>query len=91
VYQVEAARSRLKRELERIPKSDLARIGTAINALSEEPRPSGAIQLEPDIYRIRVGNYRVIYKVYDERQLVLIGRVVRRSESTYRKISELFD
>lgn len=91
MYRVEAARSRVKRELKRIPKSELTRIGAAVSALGEEPRPSGVVQLESNIYRIRVGEYRVIYKVYDEEERVLIGRVVDRSESTYRRIDNLFD
>lgn len=76
MYRVEVARSRVKRQLKRIPQADLAKIGAAVNALGEEPRPQGAIQLQTDIYRIRISNYRVIYKVYDEKMLILIGRVV---------------
>jgi mRNA interferase RelE/StbE len=84
MYRVEAARTRVKQQLKLIPKANLARIGTAVEALSQDPRPPGSIQLQTNIYRIRVGNYRVIYKVYDDQKLILIGRVVRRSESTYR-------
>lgn len=91
MYRIETVRSRLKRELKRIPQSDLARIGKAVAALQDEPRPSGAVQLQANIYRIRVGDYRVIYKVYDEKQLILIGRVARRGESTYKEINSLFD
>lgn len=42
-------------------------------------------------YRIRVGQYRIIYKVYDQEKIVLVGRVVRRSETTYDRLNELFD
>ncbi len=91
MYRIEAARSRIKRELKRIPEADRARIAEAIAELRDQPRPADAIQLEPDVYRIRVGDYRVIYKVYDEQQLILIGRVVRRGESTYRGIGSLFN
>ncbi len=91
MYRIEAARSRIKRELKRIPEADRARVAEAIAELRDQPRPADAIQLEPDVYRIRVGDYRVIYKVYDEQQLILIGRVVRRGESTYRGIGSLFN
>ncbi len=91
MYRVETARTRVKRQLKRIPKSDLVKIGTAVNTLSIDPRPQKAIQLQTNIYRIRIGNYRIIYKVYDEQKLVLIGRIVRRSESTYREIGTLFE
>jgi len=73
VYRIEAARSRIKRELKGIPG------------------PPDAVQLEPNVYRVRIGNYRVIYKVYDEEQLILVGRVARRGESTYKGIGSLFD
>ena len=63
-YRVETARSRVKKQLRRIPKSELSRIGAAVAALGDNPYPTGAMQLESDIFRIRVGNYRVIYKVY---------------------------
>jgi len=91
VYRIEAARSRIKRDLERMPAADRARIATAVALLSNTPRPAQAIQLEPAVYRIRVGEYRVIYKVYDDKELVLIGRIARRSESTYKGIGNLFE
>jgi mRNA-degrading endonuclease RelE of RelBE toxin-antitoxin system len=36
-------------------------------------------------YRIRVGDYRVIYLVLDDQQVIVVARVARRSETTYRK------
>ena len=89
-YQVDAARSRVRKQLRRIPKSDLERIVRAVQALAENPYPSGVVQLEKDIYRIRVGNYRVIYKVFEDEKLVLIGRIARRNEGTYRSLRDLF-
>ncbi|MFB0537590.1 MAG: type II toxin-antitoxin system RelE/ParE family toxin [Anaerolineae bacterium] len=49
------------------------------------------MQLEPDVYRLRVGDYRVICKVLDEERIILTGRIVRRSESTYRDLRRLFE
>jgi mRNA interferase RelE/StbE len=91
MYKVDTAHNRIRRQLRKIPKQDLDRIGEAISALALEPRSRRAIPLEPDIYRIRVGNYRVIYKVYDQESVVLIGRIARRSESTYDRLHDLFD
>jgi mRNA interferase RelE/StbE len=91
VYRIEAARSRIKRELKRIPETYRTRIAAAVTELRNQPRPPDAIQLEPDVYRIRVGDYRVIYKVYDEDRLVLIGRIARRGEDTYQGMGSLFD
>ena len=91
MYRIEAARSRIKRELKRIPEMNRTRIAAAVAELRNQPRPPDAIQLEPNVYRIRIGDYRIIYKVYDEDQLVLIGRVARRGEDTYKGIGSLFD
>lgn len=91
MYQIESASSRIKRELRRIPPPYRTRIAKAVQALADDPRPPGVVQLEQDVYRLRVGDYRVIYKVLDEEQIILIGRIVRRSESTYRDLRRLFE
>lgn len=58
------------------------RIRDAIEALSKEPRPSGALQLTGGAgeYRIRVGDYRIIYDIEDHRLVILILRVAHRRE-----------
>ena len=89
-YRIDAARSRVRKQLKRIPKSDVVRIAKAVQALADNPLPPGAVQLEKDVYRIRVGNYRVIYKIVEDEKLVLIGRVARRNEGTYRGLRDLF-
>ena len=91
MYRIEAARSRVKRELKRIAEADRVRIVDEITALRMQPRPDGVVQLAPNVYRIRVGDYRVIDKVFDEQELILIGRITRRDEGTYRGIGSLFD
>jgi mRNA interferase RelE/StbE len=91
MYQIESASSRIKRELHRIPPRDRARIAEALQALADDPRPPGIVQLEQHVYWLRVGDYRVIYKVLDEERIILIGRIVRRSESTYRNLRRLFE
>ncbi|MBL7065673.1 MAG: type II toxin-antitoxin system RelE/ParE family toxin [Anaerolineae bacterium] len=90
MYRVESPVTRLKRELRRIPVADRPRIVKAMQSLAKNPRPDGIKQLAPGVYRLRVGRYRVIYKVLDDEQLVLIGRVARRSEATYRGLGRLF-
>ena len=72
---------------ERAPEHDVERIRTAIRSLVEQPRPYGVqkIRGQERVYRIRVGNYRVIYEVYDKENVVLISRVLRRNEGTYRE------
>ncbi|MDJ0899633.1 MAG: type II toxin-antitoxin system RelE/ParE family toxin [Xenococcus sp. MO_188.B8] len=53
-----------------------------IDALATEPRPEGVVKLkgEENLYRIRVGDYRVIYNVQDDRLLVLVVKVGHRGD-----------
>jgi mRNA interferase RelE/StbE len=64
-YRIETVSSRIKRELFRIPPLDRQRIAEAVHTLADNPRPPGVKQLELNVYRLRVGDYRVIYKVFD--------------------------
>jgi mRNA interferase RelE/StbE len=70
----------------RISRQDFERLRTAIRSLAEEPRPNGSMKLKgsEEVYRIRVGNYRILYEVYDSEKLVVISHVLRRNETTYR-------
>ncbi len=71
----------------RLPRQDQARILAVIKALAEYPRPAGCRPVkvaEKGTYRLRVGDYRVVYVVREDEQVVIVARVVRRSESTYR-------
>ena len=90
-YRIETVSSRIKRELLRIPPLDRQRIAEAVQTLADDPRPPGVKQLELSVYRLRVGDYRVIYKVFDDEGVILIGRVARRSENTYRALRRLFE
>jgi mRNA interferase RelE/StbE len=61
------------------------RIRAAIDSLSTDPRPSGVAKLAGrDDYRIRIGDYRVIYAVDDAERLVIIARIAHRRE-VYRR------
>lgn len=56
-----------ERGLVGIPRADQKRIARRIDALAEDPRPDGVRKLQgaEDTYRIRVGDYRVLYEVAD--------------------------
>jgi mRNA interferase RelE/StbE len=83
-------RRRAEKQLDRVPYADHPRIVKAMLALGDDPRPSGCRKLLGDIYRIRVGPYRIIYQVDDEHQEVIVGKVARRREDTYKVIEDLF-
>jgi len=68
----------------------LSRITTAFVKLltiySKIHDPTVSVKIKGDVtaYRIRVGDYRIVYDVYDDKKLVVILQIVRRSESTYK-------
>lgn len=68
--------------LKKIAEPDRVRIGRRIDALAENPRSEGMKKLlgAEDLYRIRVGDYRVIYMIQDDVLLVLVVRVGHRKD-----------
>ena len=61
------------------------RIRSVIDGLAMDPRPTGVVKLAGrDDYRIRVGDYRVVYAVDDDERMVLVARVAHRRE-VYRR------
>lgn len=89
-YRIRFHSRRLQRELDALSQADYRRVILAIQALALEPRPVGAVQLEDSILRIRVGRYRIIYRVDDRERTIDIGGIRRRTERTYRGVRDLF-
>jgi mRNA interferase RelE/StbE len=68
-----------------IPRADVERILSRIEALHDDPRPHGSEKLTaPERYRIRQGNYRIVYSVEDAALIVEVITVGRRQQ-VYRK------
>ena len=82
---------RVQKELDSVNQPDYRRILGALKALAANPRPNGCYKLFDNIYRVRVGNWRIIYLVNDNGETVEVGSVRRRSERTYKNIEELFE
>jgi mRNA interferase RelE/StbE len=80
-YSVEIKPSALA-SLKRLPKGIAARISDKIEVLSKEPRPQGVEKLagEENLYRIRMGDYRVVYQIQDKSWQVLVLRIGHRKE-----------
>jgi mRNA interferase RelE/StbE len=73
-----------ERDLKRLPAPIFHRVIAAIRALAQSPRPLGCRKLQGsghDDYRIRVGDYRVLYEIDDTARLVRIMRVRHRREA----------
>jgi mRNA interferase RelE/StbE len=71
-----------EKQLDRLPSKDRRRVVAALATLSDEPRPPGCAKLEgaDDLWRIRVGQYRVVYTIRDDKLLVLVVRVAHRKD-----------
>jgi mRNA interferase RelE/StbE len=83
-YRILLTRSAAK-ELERVPTRDRQRIVNRIGALANDPRPAGAEKLSgDDKYRIRQGDYRILYEIADAELIVTVVRIGNRRE-VYRR------
>lgn len=83
-YEIRFAAS-AAREFRALPLDIKRRIGIALDGLRQDPRPRGARKLQghDQLYRIRVGHYRVVYSIDDQAALLRITRV-RHRRDTYR-------
>jgi mRNA interferase RelE/StbE len=81
-YRLEWKSSAL-REIRRIDPPMVARLLLAIEGLQTEPFPAGCIKLQGSqrTFRSRVGDYRIIYEVYDSHLVVVIVRVRHRKDA----------
>lgn len=89
MYEIRFLR-KVQSEMEDLSDKDFQKIDSKIQSLSITPRPKRCLKLGEDIYRIRAGNFRIIYHIDDKSQVISIGKVDRRKESTYREIENLF-
>jgi mRNA interferase RelE/StbE len=71
-----------ERGLSRLPREILRRVDAKILALADEPHPPGSIKLQGanDVYRVRVGDYRILYQVEAARLVVVVVDVGHRRE-----------
>jgi mRNA interferase RelE/StbE len=83
-YQIQIEKLALK-QLSKIEKPAREKIRSAISDLAENPRPFGYKKLvdEGGLYRVKAGDYRIIYEVQDKILLVSVLRIAKRNERTY--------
>ena len=76
-----------QKTLAKIPQSQRERISKRIDRLADNPRPSGLKKLagESILYRIRVGEYRIVYEIHDDVLVVLVVRIGTRAD-VYRNL-----
>ena len=71
-----------QRQFDKLPRLAQQRLGEAIERLANNPLPPGVVKLsgEERLYRIRVGDYRAVYHLQDERLVILVIKVGHRRE-----------
>ncbi len=80
MYKIELRRL-AQRTLDKLPKHDYEAVLIAVKALGESPRPRGVEKIKSaGLWRVRQGDYRVIYSIDDSQRLVIIVRIGNRKE-----------
>jgi mRNA interferase RelE/StbE len=84
-HRVDLAR-RVVKVLASLPRREQQRIRAAVDLLADQPRPPGCVAMvgEPHAYRVRVGDYRIVYEVFDDRLVVQVVRIWHRRD-VYRR------
>ncbi len=76
-----------QRQLRKLPPDATARARGPILALGRDPRPLGAVALAgSSAWRLRIGDVRIVYAIDETASTVVVLRVARRNESTYRRV-----
>ena len=79
-FEIRIKRS-VAKELLRLPKTDNRRILARIRSLADDPRPPGAKKLVGhDSYRLRQGDYRILYTVFDTVLVIEVVRIGHRGD-----------
>ena len=81
--------SGIEKQLRRLPSSDRERVVQAMRSLPLDPRPPGASHLVDDLFRLRVGTYRILCAASDGEVVVLVCKVAKRTGVTYKDIRAL--
>jgi len=69
------------KELEALPKADRLRVAARLQALAANPRPFGCEKLTgAEKYRLRQGNYRILYEIHDDQVIVVVFKIGHRRE-----------
>ena len=79
--------SRAEEELRGLPRSVLKRVDAKLLSLADNPRPRGVVKLsgpKGEGWRVRVGDYRILYRIRDDNRVVEVYRIKHRREA-YRK------
>ncbi len=79
-YKVELRR-KAQRSLDKLPRGDFEAVVGAVKGLAKSPRPRGVEKIKTaSLWRVRQGDYRVVYSIDDKQKLVTVVRIGHRRE-----------
>ena len=88
-YEIEVA-PQAARQFKKLPRDAQERVGRCIDGLGADPRPPGCEKISghANLYRVRAGDYRVVYQIHDDRLVVIVILVGDRRD-IYRLLKDL--
>lgn len=88
-YRVETASRRVEKQLramlDQLDQTQRDQVIAEIEALGHNPRPPGIEKIRGDIYRVRFGDWRLVFRILDEEKVVLIVKAGRRTKDFYKE------
>lgn len=80
-YRIEVSAT-AERQIRKLPWNDRIRVVRSIQALAADPRPPGCRKLSgyDDVFRVRIGRYRVLYSIEDRRLIIIVLKVGDRKD-----------
>jgi len=80
-YRIEVSAT-AERQIRKLARADQVRVIRVIQALSTDPRPPGCRKLSgyEDVFRVRIGRYRVLYSIEDRRLVIIVLKVGDRKD-----------
>ena len=90
VFEVRLRSKRVQRELDGLQGVDYERVVGKLRALATAPRPRGCEKLYDAVFRVRVGDFRIVYLIDEKYKRIEVGGIRRRTEITYKGTERLF-
>jgi mRNA-degrading endonuclease RelE of RelBE toxin-antitoxin system len=81
----------VEKQLRRLPRRQQERLMHSMRSLGTEPRPHGREHLQGPLYRVRVGECRIVYAVFENDVVVVVCRAAHRAEKTYLHLEKMLD
>jgi mRNA interferase RelE/StbE len=80
-YEIEISRT-AEKQLKKLPPADQRRVARAMLALADDPFPRGSRKLSgyEDIFRVRIGRYRIVYSVSEKRLIIIVLKIGHRKD-----------